>query len=174
VTSRKTDDWTPAYGACRTAAMLSKQLGMHVSVAAVPILAGQGLLTPAGTWKGAQLYDLASIQAFTDAAAAAAASKATERLRKADAIAYLQIRDTDFRHLTSSGMLKPARYVYGPYDRRIPTIPLYAATDLDTLLARTDIDWPAVRATPRGRPSLLLEVAAGERVMAALAAIGGR
>jgi hypothetical protein len=166
-------DRRPALGAFRCAEMLTTRLGLYVSPAAVKELAARGLIAPAGGYKGNPLYDLATVEAFTDTGTAQAITAAERWRGRAASIAYLGVRGSDFTHLTRSGMLRPAGHGQGPYDRRRQaTVPLYRTGDLDTLLARPDIDWAAVRATPPGRPSLLIQIAETERTLAALAGIG--
>ena len=54
------------------------------------------------------------------------------------------------------GLLQPAGWGHGPYDRRDTcSVPLYRTGNLDDLAASTDIDWQAVRSTPAGRRSPL-------------------
>jgi hypothetical protein len=146
----------PDLGAVRAAGVLSARLGVAVSADGVEELARLGLLPVAGCYKGWSLYDGRGLEAFTDAAAAAEATWAGQLRTTAQSAAYLRIRRSDLAHLTRSGMLIPAKWGRGPWDRRgAASVPLYRTGDLDQLAARTDIDWAAVRATPpRGRSRL--------------------
>jgi hypothetical protein len=51
---------------------------------------------------------------------------------------------------------------------------VYAVDALDAFLARKDIDWPTVRATPRNKRTPLYYLAEPELVMATLAGLGQR
>jgi len=154
-------------GAVRAAGVLSERLGVTVTADGVEELARRGLLPVAGSYKGWPLYDGRVLEGFTDAAAAAGATRAGE-LRTADqSAAYLRIRRSDLRHLTRCGLLAPAKWGRGPWDRRDTcSVPLYRTGDLDQLAARPGIDWAAVRAAPPGRRSPLKRLADAETVLA--------
>jgi hypothetical protein len=170
--ARKKPDGPPALGAFRAAELLTGQLGIDVTPEGVRELARQGLIPRAGTYKGWPLYDQAALEAFADKQAAAGAARAG-KLRTADqAAAYLKVRRADLNHLIRCKALKPAGHAPNPNNRRCD-IPLYRTGDLDALLARQDIDWAAVRATPRGRPSPLIRVAEAENILAVLAGLPG-
>lgn len=82
------------------------------------------------------------------------------RLRiAAEAAEYLRIRRADLGHLIRAGLLTPAGWAHGPFDRRdTRSVPLYRTADLDITeytLTACGIDWDTVRATPKGRRSLL-------------------
>jgi len=72
----------------------------------------------ADSYKGWPLYDGRVLEAFTDAAAAAEATRAGQLRTAAQAAAYLRIRPQRPEHLTRSGMLTPAKWGRGPWDRR--------------------------------------------------------
>ena len=138
----------PDLGAARAAEILSARLGVIVTADGVAELSRRGLLARAGWYKNWPLYDGQAIEAFTDPGAAAEASRAGNLRTADDAARYLRIRRTDFAHLTRAGLLAPAEWGHGPWDRRGTfSVPLYRTADLDHLAARTDIDWPAVRGT---------------------------
>jgi hypothetical protein len=164
----------PDLGAVRAAAVLSGRLGVPVTPDGVEELARRGLLPVAGSYKGWPLYDGRVLEGFADPAAAVEATRAGG-LRTADqSAAYLAIRRSDLNHLTRCGMLTPARWARGPWDRRgTASVPLYRTGDLDRLAARPGIDWAAVRATPPGRRSPLKRLADAETVLAVLAALPG-
>ena len=139
----------PDLGAVRAAEILSARLGVIVTADGVAELSRRGLLARAGWYKNWPLYDGPAIEAFTDPGAAAEASRAGNLHTADDAARYLRIRRTDFDHLTRAGLLAPAEWGHGPWDRRGTfSVPLYRTADLDHLAARTGIDWPAVRGTP--------------------------
>lgn len=146
----------PDVGATRAAEYLTERLGITVTGDGVAELGRRGLIPRAGCYKHWPLYDGRAIEAFTDGAAAADACRSGE-LRMADESAlYLLIRRSDFSHLVRAGLLKPAGWGHGPWDRSTEfSVPLYRTGDLDDLARRDDIDWDAVRATPRGRKSPL-------------------
>jgi hypothetical protein len=146
----------PDLGAVRAAEVLAGRLGTPVSSDGIAELGRRGLIPVTGYYKGFALYDGRALEAFTDLSAAAEATRAGQ-LRTADqAAAYLHIRRTDLDHLTRAGLLPPAGWGHGPFDRRATrSVPLYRTADLDALTAVPGIDWDAVRATPKGHRSPL-------------------
>ena len=146
----------PDLGAVRAAEVLTGRLGTPVTSDGVAELARRGLIPVTGHYKGFALYDGRALEAFADASAATEATR-TGQLRTADeASAYLRIRRADLGHLTRAGLLTPAGWGRGPFDRRdTRSVPLYRTRDLDNIGTRPGIDWDAVRATPKGRRSLL-------------------
>jgi hypothetical protein len=149
----------PDLGAVRAAEVLAERLGIPVSADGVIELARRGLIPVTGDYKGFPLYDRRVLETFADASAAAEATRAG-RLRPADeAAGYLRIRRADLGHLIRAGLLTPAGWGHGPFDRRdTRSVPLYRTADLDDLediVTASGIDWDAVRATPKGRRSPL-------------------
>jgi hypothetical protein len=146
----------PDLGAVSAAQVLTQQLGVEVTGDGVAELARRELLPVTGHYKGWPLYDGRALEAFSDAAAAVEATRAG-RLRTADeSAAYLRIRRSDLDHLVRAGLLSPAGWGHGPFDRRDRfSVPLYRTGDLDQLADRPGIDWAAVRAVPFGRRSPL-------------------
>jgi hypothetical protein len=150
--------------------VLSGRLGLPVTADGVEELVRRGLLLVVGYYKEHALYDGRALEAFTDTAAAADATWAGQLRTAGQAAAYLRIRRSDLAHLTRPGVLKPVRYGRSSWDRRgQASTPLYRTGDLDTLAARPDIDWAAVRATPSRRRSPLAALEQAENVLAALA-----
>jgi hypothetical protein len=146
----------PDLGAARAAEILSARLGVIVTADGVAELSRRGLLPVADYYKDWPLYDGRAIEAFADPDAAEEASRAGNLLIADDAAAYLRIRRCDFGHLIRAGLLKPADWGHGPWDRRDRfSVPLYRTGDLDALAADPAIDWEAVRATPGGHRSPL-------------------
>ncbi|WP_199043177.1 hypothetical protein [Glycomyces salinus] len=143
----------PDLGAHRAAEYLTGKLDQPVSAAGVTELARQGRIQIAGHYKGHPLYSGHSLEAFADTEAAAAACEAGRELTADEAAVRLGIRRTDFDHLTRAGITGPA----GTWPTRYgTTVPYYRVGDLDRIEAdRPAIDWAAVRATPKGRPSPL-------------------
>lgn len=164
-------DWQPDVGAARAAEMLAGRLGIEVTADGVEELARRGLIAAVRVWKKHVLYAVTDLETVTDPAVVQAAEHAGQTRTAAQAAAYLQIRRTDLDHLTRVRLLRPARYGFCRWDRRNrPSVPLYRTGDLDDLLASPRIDWAAVRATPRGRPSPIIQrIALEERALAALA-----
>jgi hypothetical protein len=161
----------PDLGAVRAAKLLTGRLRVTVTGDGVAELARRGLLPVTGHYKGWSLYDGRALEAFTDAAAAAEATRAGQLHTADQAAGYLRVRRSDLDHLIRAGVLKPVKHGHGPWDRRDTfSVPLYRTGDMDQLAARPDIDWAAVRATPPGRRSRLAAVAEAEAVLAALAA----
>jgi hypothetical protein len=164
----------PDLGAVRAVGVLASRLGVPVTADGVEELARRGLLSVAGGYKGWPLYDGRVLEAFTDAAVAAEATRAGQLRTATQSAAYLAIRRSDLNHLTRSWMLTPAKWGRGPWDRRDTVcVPLYRTGDLDRLAARPGIDWAPVRATPPGRRSPLARLAEAETVLAVLAALPG-
>jgi hypothetical protein len=163
----------PDLGATRAAELLTRRLGVTVTGDGVAELARRGMLPVAGHYKHWPLYDGRALEAFTDAAAAAEATRDGQLRTAEESAAYVRIRRSDLDHLVRAGLLVPAGRGHGPFDRRDTfSVPLYRTGDLDALLARADIDWPKVRSTPPGRRSPLADLAETETVLTALAAIG--
>jgi hypothetical protein len=122
-------------------------------------LARRGLIPVTAHYKGFPSYDGRALEAFADASAAAQATRAG-RLRTADqAAACLRSRRADLGHLIRAGLLTPAGWGRGPFDRRnTSSVPLYRTADLgdlEDIVTASGIDWDAVRATPKGHRSLL-------------------
>jgi hypothetical protein len=160
---RATAGSVPDLGAVRAAEVLSLRLGTVVTADGVAELGRRGRLPVTGDYKGYPLYDGRELESFTDVAAAADATWAGH-LRTADESAsYLRVRRTDLDHLVRAGLLRPASYGYGPYDRKgRPSVSLYRTGDLDSL-ADPGIDWEAVRSTPAGRRSPLAKLPSARR-----------
>jgi hypothetical protein len=144
----------PDYGAVNMARAMAERLGVAVTRDGVAELARMGLLRVVGDYKGFPVYDGEQAEALTDLAAIATAEW-NGHLRTADeSAAYLRIRRADFDHLTRAGLLRPADWGHGPYDRRNRwSVPLYRCGDLDGLAARPDLDWAAARQAGKGQRS---------------------
>jgi hypothetical protein len=147
----------PDVGAVRAAEVLAERLGVDVEPDTVIELARKGLLAEAGDYKSHPLYSGLDLDAFDDRQALATAAHDGRMLTADAASDYLKIRRSDFDHLTRTRWLEPARYGLSAWSRRRdrPDVPLYRAGDLDVLAHHPAIDWDAVRATPKGRPSPL-------------------
>lgn len=146
----------PDCGAHQAAAFLTERLGLAVTGNGVAELARRGLIR---SWPGYvdwPVYSGRDLEVFTDGAAAASACH-DGRLQTADAAAvHLLIRRADFGHIVRAGLLAPASWGRGPYDRRDEfSVPLYRTGDLDALARRTDVGWDAVRALRKGQRSPL-------------------
>ncbi len=157
----------PDLGAVRVAQALAERLGTAVEPDTVEELARLGLLRVAGDFKGYPLYCGRSVAAFSDRAVLEEARWSGYKRTRASAVAYLRVRDADFAHLLRAGRLVPVKWVQSPHQskRSRGSVPLFRTGDLDAVLADRRIDWVAVRATPRGRRSVLerLPAAAGRR-----------
>jgi hypothetical protein len=149
----------PDLGAMRAADVLTQRLGTPVTSDGVTELSRRGLIPVAGHYKSFALYDGRALEAFTDASAATQANRAGRLRTAGEAAEYLRIRRADLGHLIRAGLLTPAGWAHGPFDRRdTRSVPLYRTADLDTIAARPGIDWDAVRATPRSRRSPLADL----------------
>lgn len=147
----------PDLGAVRAAEVLSERLGVTITCDAIPELAARGLLKTAGRYKGYPLYCGHSLEAFTDTAAALAADRDGELLTSDQAAKRIQIRRSDFDHLVRAGLLSPACHGRSIFQRQ-ENVALYQARDLAALEERDDIDWAAVRSTPKGFQSPLAKL----------------
>jgi hypothetical protein len=155
-------------GAWRASDYLAARFGIPVTAGGVEELAARGLVGRAKVYRGCQLYDGGSLEALTDRQVVADAEQRRDR-NAADSAAYMTIRQTDFRLLVRVRFLRPCRWVKGTWVR----FALYSCADLDRFLARTDIDWPAVRATPRNRRTPLYALCEPELIMLTLAGLPG-
>lgn len=83
-----------------------------------------------------------------------------EELMADECAARLQIRRSDFDHLTRAGLIRPVRIGRtGHWSKsRDPGLPLYRAGDVAALFALPGIDWAAVQSTPKGGRSLLAKL----------------
>jgi hypothetical protein len=149
----------PDLGAVRAAEVLADRLAMPVTADGVTELARRGLIPVTGHYKGFPLYHGHVLETFADAGAAAEATRAGQLRTAPQAAAYLRIRRADLNHLIRAGLLRPAGWGHGPFDRRDTcSVPLYRTGDLDgigDIVAASGIGWDAVRATPKGRRSPL-------------------
>lgn len=147
----------PDVGAWAASEELTARLGVNVEPHAIQELHRMGLLPVVGEYKGHDLYCGRTLESFTDKTAVAIAMR-NGKLHLADEAAeYMRIRRSDFDHLVRAGRVKPASWCRDRFASRrsAPTVPLYRTGDLDGLLRDPSIDWAAVRATPKGRPSPL-------------------
>ncbi|MEW1548302.1 hypothetical protein [Streptomyces tsukubensis] len=110
---------------------------------------------PAGTrvYHG-PLYCGLALERSIDRRKVRSASAASHLHILEEAARVLELRDTDFVHLTRSGLLTHAETSVSRHNKRT-TVPLYRQADLDRILRSKRIDWPVVRATPKGKPSPL-------------------
>ncbi|MGO4634926.1 hypothetical protein AB4225_28965 [Streptomyces sp. 2RAF24] len=158
----KTEIWAatgtlPDMGATRAAELLTERFGVPVDADVLPELARKGLIPRTGDYKGHSLYDGLAIERFTDRTALDKARHDGQLLDRTTAAHHLGIRDSDLNHLIRARRLHPATHVHSRHQprRAAPTVALYRLGDLDVLLADPAIDWAAIRATPKGRPSVL-------------------
>ena len=146
----------PDLGAIRAAEVLTERLGTPVTSDGVTELARRGLIPVAGHYKGFALYDGRALEAFTDASAAAEATRAGQLRTAGQSAAYLRIRRADLDHLIRAGLLTPAGWAHGPFDRRdTRSVPLYRTADLDDLegiVTASGIDWDAGARHAEGTP----------------------
>lgn len=156
----------PDLGAGRAAEELSARLGIEVTADAVVELAACGAIPVVGEYKRCPLYCGRTVEQFTDTDAAVAAVRDGELLTADQAAGRLGIRRSDFDHLVRAGLITPAARGRSVFQRRsaAPNVPLYRAGDLTALLARDDVDWDAVRATPKGKPSPLADLPTKETI----------
>lgn len=157
-----------ALGAYRLAEEMAERLGVDVDADAIVELSRLGHIPRAGEYRGRELYAVWAATRFTDRPALEQAM-VSGRLRTTDGAArVLDVRRADVDHLVRLRWLRPARMADNPVQSRSrgqATVPLFRHGDLAALLAYEGIDWTAVRATPRGRPSPLARL--GKRDAAA-------
>lgn len=76
----------------------------------------------------------------------------------------LGIRRADWDHVVRAGWAHPAQWIevrFGTSKAGAVQVPLYRTVDVDAVpAAHPEVDWDAVRATPKGRRSLLARVPA--------------
>lgn len=119
-----------------------------------------GELAPCGEYAGWPLFDVRDLDALTpaalDAAAARTARRAAEEtlLYTAQCCRRLGVRISDWRHVVAAGWVEPAEVRPGRW--RGQQLPVYRACDVDDLLL-LPVDWDAVRTSPKGSRSLLLD-----------------
>ncbi|MGO4636364.1 hypothetical protein AB4225_36510 [Streptomyces sp. 2RAF24] len=165
----KTEIWAatgslPDMGATRAAELLAERFGIPVDADVLPELARKGLIPRTGDYKGHPLYDGLAVERFADRTALDKARHDGRLLDRHAAARHLDIRDSDFTHLTRARWLRPALHVRSRHQprRAAPSVALYRLGDLDVLLAHPAIDWDEVRATPKGRPSALARLATAD------------
>ncbi|MFB7619269.1 hypothetical protein [Kitasatospora sp. NPDC056181] len=147
----------PDVGARWAAEMLGQRFGMELEPSVLIELARTDTVPEVGEYKGHALYCGRTLQTFDDRAAVERAVEAGRLHTRAQAAGYLRCREADFEHLVRAGWVEPVTWVRSGWQRRrdYPAVPLFRRGDLDVLLAHPGIDWEAVRATPKGRPSQL-------------------
>jgi hypothetical protein len=157
----------PDLGAVRAADHLTTRLGVPVGPDTVTELARTGAIRRAGTYKGHPLYNGLDIERFTDRAALDRARQDGRLLDRHAAARPLGVRACDLTHLVRAGLFRPAAHVHSRYQPRswAPEVALYRAGDLNTLLTDPTLDWTAIRATPKGRPSLLARLPRASRTL---------
>ncbi len=150
----------PDMGAHRAADVLAERFGIEVPAAVLLELDRRGLVPRVGEYKDHPLYCGRALEAFADREALLAALAAGRLYTADEAAEYLRVRRSDLDHLTRAGWLTEVTRVRSGWQRKreYPAVPLFRAGDLDVLLAHPAIDWDAVRATPRGRPSPLAQL----------------
>lgn len=137
-------------GAWQAAEVLAERLGVEVDRDAVLELARDGRIRKLGFYKGHRLYSGQSIAAFRDVEAFKAAAVVGRRLTSEQAAGYLEIRRVDFDHLVRVERVKSCSWYRGQWSS---VVLMFRTGDLDELLVDPELDWAAVRATPKGRPS---------------------
>jgi hypothetical protein len=150
----------PDVGAGRAAEVLTERLGVNVDPDTVLELSRMGLLPVVGAYEGWPLYCGRTLEEFADLETLELAAEQGALLAAPAAVERMCIRRPDFDHLVRAGLLAPATYARGPFQRRHdrPNVPLYRAWDIDALLDHTGIDWDAVWTTPKGFHSPLAKL----------------
>jgi hypothetical protein len=142
----------PDVGAVRAAEYLSEKLNVEVTADGVHELAEMGKLAVVGDYKGRPLYSGKALETFSDLDAIYEAEQ-QGHLSTADEVAgRMLIRRVDFDHAVRAGLIREWTRVPGQWHTEVA---LFRSRDVNALAASDAVDWAAVRATPKGRPSLL-------------------
>lgn len=149
----------PDVGAVRAAEILAGRLGVRVESHAIAELCREGLIPKVGEFEGRPLYCGRALETFADVVAVALANEAGELFTADGAAECLAVRRGDVGALVKRGWLRPVEWVDNWHVSKragAGTVALYRRGDLDALAGEEAIDWPAVRAVPAGKRSLLL------------------
>ncbi|MDJ0344248.1 3'-5' exonuclease [Streptomyces sp. H10-C2] len=136
-------------------------------------------------WKAREFTDVATARHLTpgrfdryanaDLDALAADEALTEQVTASrligpdQAAAALEIRRTDWDYVVAAGWIEPAEIATiktGTY--RTVDVPMYTTGAVLALRELPDVDWDAVRAVPKGKPSVLREYAHRSQTRAAI------
>ncbi|MEU4755544.1 hypothetical protein AB0F93_31800 [Micromonospora tulbaghiae] len=147
----------PDVGARRAEDYLSERFGFTVHPGTAAELARRGHLPVRGDYKGHPLYCGLTLERFSDRGKVRRASAAGRLHMREEAARILGLRDADFDHLLRAGLLTHAETTTSSRSKHI-VVRLYRQADLDRVLRSRRIDWAAVRATPKGRPSPLAQL----------------
>lgn len=140
-------------GAFRLAELMTARLGVEVNPETVAELALRGHLPSVGVYRGHQLYAVWTAVQFTDRAVLEQAAIDGELRTTDGAAAWMEVRRSVVDRLVDQRWLRPVKMADNPHRSRragAGTVALYRTGDLAAVLSHPGIDWPAVRATPRG------------------------
>ncbi|MGW5442719.1 hypothetical protein [Streptomyces asiaticus] len=144
----------PDVGAARAEEYLAGRYSMTVHSGTAAELSRRGHLPIRGDYHDRPLYCGLTLETFRAAdRRKVERASAAGRLYMRDAAAkVLGVRESDFDHLVRAGMLSHSEIVEGWHHTQVR---LYRQADLDRVLRSCRIDWPTVRATPKGHRSPL-------------------
>ncbi|UQI49837.1 hypothetical protein M1P56_35700 (plasmid) [Streptomyces sp. HU2014] len=111
-------------------------------------------MTGNGDYKGHTLYCGLTLEHFTDRRKVERASRAGHLHTRDEAARILRLRAADFDHLLRAGLLTHSETTVSSWHKHT-VVRLYRQADLDRVLRSPRVDFEAVRATPKGRPSPL-------------------
>jgi len=94
------------------------------------------------------------------------------QLNSTEAADLLGIRQSDFVHVVAAGWLRPCAFGEVVDRRNTITFALYRRADVLAVLQVPGVDWPAVQATGKGAPSVLMPVVRALLITRAAARIG--
>ncbi|MFI9311246.1 hypothetical protein [Streptomyces triculaminicus] len=144
----------PDLGAARAEAHLAERFDITVNPGTAAELSRRGHLPARGDYKGHTLYCGLTLENFTDRRKVERASRAGHLHTRDEAARILRLRAADFDHLLRAGLLTHSETTVSSWHKHT-VVRLYRQADLDRVLRSPRIDFEAVRATPKGRPSLL-------------------
>ncbi|MER6723390.1 hypothetical protein [Streptomyces halstedii] len=144
----------PDVGAARAEQHLAERFGMTVNPGAAAELSRRGHLPVRGDYRGHTLYCGLTLEAFADRRKVERASRAGQLHMRDEAARVLELRDADFEHLVRAGLLTHSETTVSSWHKGT-VVRLYRQADLERVLRSSRVDWAAVRATPKGRPSPL-------------------
>lgn len=155
-TSTTTDEHVERLGSWRAADLLTELTGVQIWAADIEDLVHAEVLAWTDWFKGHPLVDVAAIRELAARPDFGELLAEHRLLPASQAAEYLQIRPSDFEYVIAAGWITPIRLKTRVVGRRKEIqFPVYHRSQLDAVKDLPGVDWEAVYATPRGRPSPL-------------------
>jgi Exonuclease len=146
------------FGSRRAAALLTELTGTQIWATDVEELVHAEVLDWTDRFKGHRLVDVAAVHELATRPDFADLLTEHRLLSTSQAAEYLQIRPSDFEYVTAAGWINPFRLRTRIVGRRKQVqFPVFRRSQLDAVKDLPGVDWEAVYATPKGRPSPLRE-----------------